>query len=100
MPKTRTVLRVDIPHYPEKGQRLDPDKAKRLGWRQAIHEEAIAARDDRGLRYKPETPVEVQVVFYLSDSQMRFHDLDNPDKGRLRCTSGKARWRGEVVPDT
>lgn len=96
MAERRTVLQIDLPPYPEKGRTLDPALRKRLGWRKAVHANALAARRGRAVRYEPDTPVEVEALIYLSNTQMKWQDVDNLMKDVLDALQGRLGGEGKA----
>lgn len=74
------TIKVRIPLY------INP----RNIWRQLLHEEILKASVKRGISYRQSDKLELDVVLYLNEKQLGFHDLDNRLKDIMDALQGRA----------
>lgn len=80
MAKRPKTLRVRIPPY------VHP----RTSWRKSLHAEMLAAAKTRGIVYSSRDKLELSVILYLDQVQLRFHDVDNRLKDIMDALQGRA----------
>lgn len=80
MARSPKTLKIRIPPY------VHP----RNSWRQQVHEAVWERQRSSPVAYKEGDKLEVELVLYLSDLQLSFHDVDNRLKDVLDALQGRA----------
>jgi Holliday junction resolvase RusA-like endonuclease len=80
MARSPKTLKIRIPPY------VHP----RYSWRQQVHEAVRERQLSSPVTYKEGEKLEVELVLYLSDLQISFHDVDNRLKDVLDALQGRA----------
>jgi len=78
--------------------RLPPYAYPRLEWRKAIHAEVWRAAQSRDVKYDKDDRLEVEVVLYLDESGLPFHDVDNRLKDILDALQGRVGGPKKQAP--
>jgi Holliday junction resolvase RusA-like endonuclease len=101
MPKPRMKLNVEIPDYPRpKSGNSKTGRGPGLGWRRQIHAAVLAKADAQELTYLRESKLDVSVLLFMTDRQVRHgHDLDNMTKHLLDALQGKLGGAGKTEQD-
>jgi Holliday junction resolvase RusA-like endonuclease len=91
-------LDVVIPDYP-KSKTGDRRKAKTAGlrWRRDIHAAIAEKVAEREIRYLRDADLDVNIVLFMGEQQMRVHDIDNLTKHVFDALQGKLGGRGKAV---
>jgi len=79
MPKRSLKLHVRIPEY----------RSPRNSWRREIHAAAKEVQDRRGVSYRPDDHLEIEVRLYLDGGALTWNDLDNRLKDVLDALQGR-----------
>jgi Holliday junction resolvase RusA-like endonuclease len=96
MPKRPLTFKVRIPEY----------RAPRTAWRRSIHRIAAAAMRERGITYRPEDRLEINLRLYLAPAKLAVVDVDNRLKDAMDALQGhvggggrKHRALGALIPN-
>lgn len=97
MPKTKKSKKIKarIPLY------VNP----RNKWRRLIHAEVLMACNNKGVRYSRTDRLDLDVVLYMDQKQLGFHDLDNRLKDIMDALQGRAgglkakRTLEQIIPN-
>ena len=77
--KKRMRIRIRIPPY------VSP----RNHWRREIHSVVAQEHKIRGVRYTDKDRLELEVLIYLNESALSFHDVDNRLKDVMDALQGR-----------
>jgi Holliday junction resolvase RusA-like endonuclease len=91
-------LDVVIPDYP-KPKTHGRRKAKTAGlrWRRDIHAAIAKKARDRKIRYLRDAKLDVSVVLFMGEQQIRVHDVDNLTKHLFDALQGKLGGKGKTA---
>ena len=69
--------------------RIPPYEPPRNRWRKAVHGAVLKARG-RSVEYLKSDKLEVEILLYMDDRGLRWHDVDNRAKDVLDALQGRA----------
>lgn len=85
--------------------RIPPYKTPRNAWREAIYQAAKAARKKSDVAYEATDLLQLDVLVYMDEGELSFHDVDNRLKDIMDALQGRiggakaARNHQPIVPN-
>ena len=80
MPKRRQTLKLRIPPY----------SAPRTAWRRTLHSELLKACQQNAIQYRQNDKLELDIVLFLGEQDIRFQDVDNRLKDIMDAMQGRS----------
>jgi len=69
--------------------RIPPYKAPRNAWRQEIYQAAEEARKETNVAYDVADHLQIEVLIYMDEGELSFHDVDNRLKDIMDALQGR-----------
>jgi len=79
MAKQSLRMKVRLPQY----------KSPRKEWRKKLYARIMAALKDKGIKYDANQKLELRIMLYRAETDIRFHDVDNRLKDIMYSLHGR-----------
>lgn len=79
MAKQPLSLKVRLPRY----------ASPRNEWRKKLHSSIMTALKDKGIEYTTDQKLELRITLYLTEPDIKFHDVDNRLKDIMDSLQGR-----------
>jgi Holliday junction resolvase RusA-like endonuclease len=94
MAKRRMKLKVRIDDYPAPG--LGAAGPRGLGWSRSVYDAVVEEADKLEVQYLDKDHLEMDVILYMDEGQLRFHDVDNLTKHLFDALQGRLGGAGKA----